>query len=129
MLKGTRFFRKFQSSSTVLASVSTRASLASRKNFSMLFKATSRNQMFGLKLSPFNRFAFRRFAQRVDQNAEQAAQQEKPKLKATNTQKLEFKAETKKLLDIVAKSIYTDKEVFIREMMSNSSDALEKQRY
>ncbi len=38
-----------------------------------------------------------------------------------------FKAETKKLLDIVAKSIYTDKEVFLREMMSNCSDALEKQ--
>lgn len=37
-----------------------------------------------------------------------------------------FKAETKKLLDIVAKSIYTDKEVFLRELMSNSSDALEK---
>jgi TNF receptor-associated protein 1 len=32
-------------------------------------------------------------------------------------------------LDIVAKSIYTDKEVFLRELMSNSSDALEKQRY
>jgi HSP90 family molecular chaperone len=32
-------------------------------------------------------------------------------------------------LDIVAKSIYTDKEVFLRELMSNCSDALEKQRY
>lgn len=40
-----------------------------------------------------------------------------------------FKAETKKLLNIVAKSIYTDKEVFIRELLSNCSDALEKQRY
>lgn len=40
----------------------------------------------------------------------------------------QFKAETKKLLDIVAKSIYTDKEVFLRELMSNCSDALEKQR-
>jgi len=29
----------------------------------------------------------------------------------------------------VAKSIYTDKEVFIRELLSNCSDALEKQRY
>lgn len=41
----------------------------------------------------------------------------------------EFKAETRKLLDIVAKSIYTDKEVFIRELLSNCSDALEKQRF
>lgn len=40
-----------------------------------------------------------------------------------------FKAETKRLLDIVAKSIYTDKDVFIRELLSNASDALEKQRY
>jgi len=45
------------------------------------------------------------------------------------TQEMEFKAETKKLLDIVAKSLYTDKEVFLRELLSNSSDALEKQRY
>jgi HSP90 family molecular chaperone len=32
-------------------------------------------------------------------------------------------------LDIVAKSIYTDKEVFLRELLSNASDALEKQRF
>jgi len=42
---------------------------------------------------------------------------------------MEFKAETRKLLNIVAKSIYTDKEVFIRELLSNCSDALEKQRF
>jgi TNF receptor-associated protein 1 len=41
----------------------------------------------------------------------------------------EFKAETRKLLDIVAKSLYTDKEVFIRELISNASDACEKLRY
>ena len=41
----------------------------------------------------------------------------------------EFKAETRKLLNIVARSLYTDKEVFIRELISNSSDALEKLRY
>ena len=41
-------------------------------------------------------------------------------------EKHEFKAETKKLLDIVAKSIYTDKDVFLRELLSNASDALEK---
>lgn len=42
---------------------------------------------------------------------------------------MEFKAETKKLLDIVAKSLYTDSEVFVRELLSNASDALEKQRF
>lgn len=44
-------------------------------------------------------------------------------------EKLEFQAETRKLLDIVAKSLYSEKEVFIRELISNSSDALEKFRY
>ncbi|KAF4673018.1 TNF receptor-associated protein 1, mitochondrial [Perkinsus chesapeaki] len=41
----------------------------------------------------------------------------------------EFKTETRKLLDIVAKSLYTDKEVFIRELVSNASDACEKLRF
>lgn len=42
---------------------------------------------------------------------------------------MSFQAETRKLLDIVTHSIYTDKEVFIRELVSNASDALEKYRY
>ena len=41
----------------------------------------------------------------------------------------EFQAETQKLLDIVINSLYTDREIFIRELISNSSDALEKMRH
>ncbi|XP_068211173.1 heat shock protein 75 kDa, mitochondrial [Palaemon carinicauda] len=41
----------------------------------------------------------------------------------------EFQAETRMLLDIVAKSLYSEKEVFIRELISNASDAIEKARY
>jgi molecular chaperone HtpG len=44
-------------------------------------------------------------------------------------QRREFQAETKKLLEIVASSLYSDREVFIRELVSNASDALEKLRY
>lgn len=43
--------------------------------------------------------------------------------------KHEFKAETRMLLDIVARSLYSENEVFIRELVSNASDALEKFRY
>ena len=42
---------------------------------------------------------------------------------------MEFQAETKQLLDIVTHSLYTDKEVFLRELISNASDACEKLRH
>ncbi|KAI3413571.1 hypothetical protein GPALN_011061 [Globodera pallida] len=47
---------------------------------------------------------------------------------AAEPQKFEFQAEINSLLEIVAKSLYSDQEVFIRELVSNASDALEKRR-
>lgn len=41
----------------------------------------------------------------------------------------QFKAEVKQVLDIVVNSLYTDKEIFIRELVSNASDASEKFRF
>ena len=44
-------------------------------------------------------------------------------------EKHEFQAEVKQLLDIVVHSLYTDKDIFARELVSNASDALEKIRH
>lgn len=41
----------------------------------------------------------------------------------------EFRAETSRLLDIIIHSLYSDRDIFVRELISNSVDALEKLRY
>ena len=47
----------------------------------------------------------------------------------SETEKHQFQAEIQQLLDIVIHSLYTDKEIFIRELISNAADACEKYRF
>ncbi len=44
-------------------------------------------------------------------------------------EKIAFEADVTRLLDIVARSLYSDKEIFLRELISNASDACDRLRY
>ncbi|HSM71858.1 MAG TPA: molecular chaperone HtpG, partial [Anaerolineales bacterium] len=49
--------------------------------------------------------------------------------KKESTEQFSFKAETKQLLNILIHSLYKDREVFLRELLSNASDALNRMRF
>ncbi len=47
----------------------------------------------------------------------------------TEQKTMKFKAETKRVLDLVIHSLYSNKDIFLRELVSNSSDAIDRLRY
>ena len=106
---------------TLLKSFTTRKTLmqpSSKIYLNSLLTQSQKNYMLTLQKRSF-----------TDDSSKVINEEETKNYQESNKEQMGFKAETKKLLDIVTHSLYTDKEIFLRELLSNCSDALEKQRF
>jgi hypothetical protein len=66
----------------------------------------------------------------ADKDAEPKIQVEKDTFEApAGAEHFQFEAEVSRMLDIVVNSLYQNKDVFLRELISNASDALDKIRF
>jgi len=78
-----------------------------------------------LGLSSFSQYGFAR----ADETAVASDAAPLSEDALVGTEKIEFQAEVSRILDIVVNSLYQNKDVFLRELISNASDALDKMRF